>query len=287
MSTDYQQARAALGVRLRELREACPGIRLTGTALAARLGWTQSKVSKLETGRQTATADDLRAWAAGVEQPEAAEELLSRLRGLESRIRSWRRQLAGGLRPVQDVHNQAQADARVLRAWESSWVVGVLQTPDYARAILSRFADLHQTPRDIEEAVRSRMKRQEGLYDSGKRYRILLWEAVLHARICSPSVLSAQLDRLHGVIGLDTVELGIVPLGAALQIPPGLGFWIYDDRQVVVETWHAELWLDDTDSVATHLRAWQALRESAAFGADAQCVISRARRAVEAPGFGW
>lgn len=54
-----------------------------------------------------------------------------------------------------------------------------------------------------------------------------------------------------------------------------------------METWHAELWLGDTDSVATHLRVWQALRESAAFGADAQCVIGRARRAVGAPGFGW
>lgn len=282
MSTDYQQARAALGVRLRELRDSCPGGRLTGTALAVRLGWTQSKISKLETGRQTATAEDLRAWAAGVEQPGSAEELLSRLRGLESHIRSWRRQLAAGLRPVQDVHNEAQADARVLRAWESSWVVGVLQTPDYARAILSRFAELHQTPRDIEEAVRSRMKRQEGLYDSGKRYRILLWEAVLHTRICPPSVLAAQLDRLQGVIGLDTVELGIVPLEAALKMPPGLGFWIYDNRQVIVETWHAELWLDDADSIAAHLRVWKTLRESAVFGADAQHVISRARRAVEA-----
>ncbi|MER7827662.1 helix-turn-helix transcriptional regulator [Streptomyces sp. NPDC096097] len=282
MTTDYQQARSALGARLRELRESCPGNRLTGAALAARLGWTQSKVSKLETGRQTATADDLTAWAAGVEQPEAVEELLSRLRGLESRIRSWRRQLAAGLRPVQDVHNEAQAGATVLRAWESAWIVGVLQTPDYARAILSRFAELHRTPRDIEEAVRSRMKRQEGLYDSGKHYRILLWEAVLHARICPPSVLAAQLDRLQGVIGLDTVELGIVPLDAALKIPPGLGFWLYDDRQVIVETWHAELWLDDPDSIATHLQVWHALRASAAFGADAQRLIGRAQRATGA-----
>ncbi|WCD88174.1 hypothetical protein KPP03845_104579 [Streptomyces xanthophaeus] len=282
MSTDYQQARAALGVRLRELRESCPGNRLTGTALAARLGWTQSKVSKLETGRQTATAEDLRAWAAGVGQPESAEELLSRLHGLESRIRSWRRQLAAGLRPVQDAHNEAQSGARVLRAWESSWIVGVLQTPDYARAVLSRFAELHRTPRDVEEAVRSRMRRQEGLYDPGKHYRILLWEAVLHSRICAPSVLAAQLDRLQGVIGLDTVELGIVPLDAALKIPPGPGFWVYDDRQVVVETWHAELWLDDADSVATHLRVWETLREAAVFGPEAQRLISRARRAVDA-----
>ncbi|MFF9977750.1 helix-turn-helix domain-containing protein [Streptomyces erythrochromogenes] len=282
MSTDHQQARAALGVRLRELRESCPGGRLTGSALAEQLGWTQSKVSKLETGRQTATAEDLRAWAAAVGQPETEGELLARLRGLESRIRSWRRQLAAGMRPVQDVHNEAQADATVLRAWESSWIVGVLQTPDYARAVLSSFARLHRTPRDVEEAVRARMKRQEGLYDSGRCYQILLWEGVLRSRVCSPAVLAAQLDRLQGVIGLDTVSLGVVPLDAVLKIPPGVGFWIYDDRQVVVETWHAELWLDDADSVVTHLRVWQALRESALFGADAQRLISRARRALDA-----
>ncbi|MFD8980266.1 helix-turn-helix domain-containing protein [Streptomyces sp. NPDC059564] len=280
MSTDFQQARAVLGVRLRELREACPGGRLTGTALAARLGWTQSKVSKLENGRQTAAAEDLEAWAQAVEQPEAADELLARLRGLESHIRSWRRQLAAGHKAVQDAHNEAQARSRILRAWESSWVVGVLQTPDYARAILTRFAELHRSPRDIEDAVRSRMRRQEGLYDSTRKYHILLWEGVLHARICPPSVLAAQLDRLLGVVGLDTVELGIVPHQAPLKLPPATGFWIYDDRQVIVETWHAELWLDDADSVATHLRVWNTLRESAVYGAEAQAVIGRARQAL-------
>ncbi len=280
MSTDFQQAREALGARLRELRISGPGGRLTGTALAERLSWPHSKIYKLENGRQTATADDLRAWAEATGQPEATDELYSRLKGLESQQRSWRRQLAAGHRPVQEVHNQAQADSKVLRAWESSWIVGVLQTPDYARSILTRFTELHQSKRDIEEAVRARMKRQEGLYDSGRRYHILMWEAVLHARICPPSVLAAQLDRLLGVIGLDTVELGIVPLHATLKIPPGLGFWIYDDRQVVVETWHAELWLDDADSIATHMQVWKTLRESAVYGADAQRVIHEARQSL-------
>lgn len=55
---------------------------------------------------------------------------------------------------------------------------------------------------------------------------------------------------------------------------------MYDDRQVIVETWHAELWLDDADSVATHLRVWNTLRESAVYGADAQRVIGEARRAL-------
>ncbi|WP_328400209.1 helix-turn-helix transcriptional regulator [Streptomyces sp. NBC_00390] len=281
MSTDFQQAREALGVRLRELRASHPGGRLTGTQLAERLGWTQSKVSKLENGRQTATADDLTMWAEATGRPDSIGELTARLKALETHHRSWRRQLAAGHRPVQDVHNEAQANSSVLRAWESSWVVGVLQTPDYARAIFTRFTELHQSTRDIEDAVRSRMKRQEGLYDSGRRYHIIMWEAVLHARICPPSVLAAQLDRLLGVIGLDTVELGIVPLEAPVKIPPAGGFWIYDDRQVVVETWHAELWLDDTDSVSTHLKVWKTLRESAVFGADAQRVINKVRRKLE------
>jgi transcriptional regulator with XRE-family HTH domain len=280
VSTDFQQAREALGVRLRELRTSGPGGRLTGTQLAERLGWPHSKIYKLENGRQTATAEDLRAWAEATDQPDAAEELHSRLKGLESHIRSWRRQLAAGHRPVQEAHNKAHADSAVLRAWQSSLVVGVLQTPDYARAIFTRFTELHKSKRDIEDAVRSRMKRQEGLYDPGKRYHILMWEAVLHARICPPSVLAAQLDRLLGTIGLDTVELGIVPFEASLKLPPAVGFWIYDDRQVVVETWHAELWLDDADSVSTHLRVWKTLRESALFGADAQRVINKARQAL-------
>ncbi|MFF4702539.1 helix-turn-helix domain-containing protein [Streptomyces sp. NPDC001288] len=281
MSTDYQQAREALGVRLRELRMSALGGRLTGQQLADAYGWNKSKVSKLENGRQTPTTDDLRKWADATGQPEAYDELLARLRGFESHIRSWRRQLASGHKPVQDTHLGAHADASVFRGWESSMIFGILQTPDYARSVFTRYAELQRSPRDTEEAVRSRMKRQEALYDSSKRFHLILWEAALRALICPPSVLLAQLDRLSGAIGLDTVELGIIPLSASLKIPPATAFWLYDDRQVVTETWHAELWLDDADSVALHLRAWRTLRESAVHGADAHHLIEAARRALD------
>lgn len=280
MSTDYQQAREALGVRLRELRLCAPDGRLTGTALARRLGWVNSKVSKLELGRQTATPEDLAQWAAACGQPQAYEELRARLAGFESHIRSWRRQLVAGHKAAQDAHNEAQATASVLRAWESSWVVGVLQTPDYARAVLTRAVELHRSPRDVESAVRARMRRQELLYDAGRRYHILLWEGVLRALVCPPAVLAAQLDRLVGVIGLDTVELGIVPFSATLKQPPGVGFWIYDDRQVIVEAWHAEMWLEDADTIALYGRTWQMLSDSAVYGADAHRVLARARGAL-------
>jgi transcriptional regulator with XRE-family HTH domain len=282
VSTDYQQAREALGARLRELRLSAPGGRLTGTQIAARHGWNKSKVSKLENGRQTPTPDDLRKWADATGHPEAYDELLARLRGFESHIRSWRRQLAAGHKPVQDAHLSAHADASLFRGWESSMVFGILQTPDYARAIFARYAELQRSPRDVEEAVRSRMRRQEALYDASKCFHLIMWEAALRALICPPSVLAAQLDRITGIIGMDTVRLGIIPLSAPLKIPPATAFWIYDDRQVIVETWHAELWIDDEASVATHLRTWRTLQESAVYGADAHNLIHAARRALPA-----
>jgi len=279
VSTDYQQAREALGVRLRELRLSAPGGRLTGTELAEQYGWNKSKVSRLENGRQTPTPDDLCKWAEATGQPEAYDELLARLRGFESHIRSWRRQLAAGHKAVQDTHLSAHADASVFRGWESSMIFGILQTPDYARSIFTRYAELQRSPRDTEEAVRSRMKRQEALYGPSKHFHLIMWEAALHALICPPSVLAAQLDRLAGAVGLDTVELGIIPLSASLKIPPATAFWIYDDRRVIVENWHAELWIDDETSVDTYLRTWKTLRESAVY-IDAHNLINAARRAL-------
>ncbi|MFD8965251.1 helix-turn-helix domain-containing protein [Streptomyces sp. NPDC059568] len=283
MSTDFQQARAALGLRLRELREAHPEGRLTGSQLAERLGWSHSKISKLETGKQTATAADLQQWAEATGRPGAAAELQARLAGLESHTRSWRRQLAAGHRSVQDAITAEHARTTVLRIWENCLVAGMVQTAEYARHVFDRHATLMRSPRDTEDAVRARVQRQEGLYDGSKRYHIIMWEAALHALVCPPSVLAAQLDRLAGVIGLDTVELGIVPFNTPLKIHPGNSFWLYDERLVVAEDWHAELWIDDPAGIATYIRVWDTLRESAVYDADAHRIITRARRALGAP----
>jgi hypothetical protein len=108
-----------------------------------------------------------------------------------------------------------------------------------------------------------------------------MWEAALRSRICPPSVLGAQLDRLTGMIGMDTVELGIIPFTAAVKIVPANGFWILDDRLVVAEDWHAELWLDDADNLALSPKVWRTLRESAVFGAQAHAVLNDARRGLK------
>jgi transcriptional regulator with XRE-family HTH domain len=278
VSTDFQQARTALGVRLRELRAEAG---LSGRDLAGRCGWLPSKVSKLENGRQTPTADDLTAWALAVGLPGMAAELKGRLTGLEVTYRSWRRQLAAGHRPRQEIAAVEHLNSRLIRAYEATVVPGIFQTADYARHVLTHNADLRQSPRDTEEAVRARMKRQASLYEPGHEFRALLWEGVLRARICPPDVLAAQLDRLAGLIGLDTVQLGVIPFEAALTITPRHGFWIYDERLVIVETLNAEMWLDDVADITLYGKAWERLEAAAVYGPTAHRLLARARAALE------
>jgi transcriptional regulator with XRE-family HTH domain len=280
VSTDYQQARAALGTRLRELRFSCPGGRLTGQQLAQRLGWPGSKVSKLENGKQTATPEDLQAWAEATEQPDLYPELAARLAGFESHIRSWRRALANGFKPLHEGLSKEIERTSEIWVWEESVVAGLMQTPEYARHVIRRYSELLGPANDIEDAVRARVQRQEWLYRSGRKLHVLMWEAALRSLICPPSVLGAQLDRLTGMIGMDTVELGIIPFTASVKIVPANGFWVLDDRLVVAEDWHAELWLDDADNVALYKKVWKTLRESAVYGAEAHNVINAARRAL-------
>ncbi|GAA3294634.1 hypothetical protein GCM10020295_19610 [Streptomyces cinereospinus] len=141
-------------------------------------------------------------------------ELAARLAGFESHIRSWRRALAHGFKPLHEGLSAEIDHATGIWIWEESVIAGLVQTPEYARHVIQRYSALLGGADDVEAAVRSRVQRQEWLYRSGHKLHVLMWEAALRSLICPPSVLASQLDRLNGVIGMDTVELGVIPFTA-------------------------------------------------------------------------
>ncbi|MEU1119681.1 MULTISPECIES: helix-turn-helix transcriptional regulator [unclassified Streptomyces] len=279
MSTDFQHGREALGARLREL---CAEAGLDGKTLAARLGWQCSKVSRLQNGRQTATPADLEAWASAVGAPGRTAELQARLRALKSQQRHWRRQLAAGHTPVQDRYVIEYQRAATMRGYEATVIPGLFQTPSYALQLLAQNAELMRSPRDTEAAVRARMRRQEALYEPGKLFRVLIWEAALHAIVGTRETMTGQLDRLVSLIGMPTVELGIVPLGASMTITPKHGFWIFDEERVIVETVDTELQYASADDLALYGRVWDQLAAAAVGGPQAHRLIARARAAIAA-----
>ncbi|MEJ7743284.1 MAG: helix-turn-helix transcriptional regulator, partial [Nocardioidaceae bacterium] len=101
--------------RLRVLREEA---RLTGKDLAARLGWAQSKVSRLENGRQTATIEEVEAWAQAVHaSAEHYDALVAELHGMRYEYAAWTHQLRSGTARRQRANLPLEADAALVRVF--------------------------------------------------------------------------------------------------------------------------------------------------------------------------
>ncbi|MFM9662919.1 Scr1 family TA system antitoxin-like transcriptional regulator, partial [Streptomyces scabiei] len=76
-------------------------------------------------------------------------------------------------------------------------------------------------------------------------------------------------------------HLGILPLDGSLPLAMGNSFSMLDDRLVIAEDWHAELWLNDAETIALYRRVWDTFAEAAVYGPDAQQVIARVRRSIK------
>ena len=172
------------------------------------------------------------------------------------------------------------AGTQLVRAFEPDIIPGLLQTAEYARHILRHVVAFDGIPDDVEEGVRTRLRRQEMLYDPGKQFRFLVAEAALRYRICPLPVLRGQLDRLIALSGLDNVELGILPLDADLPVLMLEGFWIYDERLVRVETLSAELTFREPYDIERYVRVFEMLWEMAKQGEEATAVVRRVVREV-------
>jgi transcriptional regulator with XRE-family HTH domain len=271
--SSFQRAREALGVRLRELRH---DAHLTGRRLAESQGWHPSKVSKIEAGKQTPSQADVDAWARACARPDLAAELGATLRTLEEQYVEFRRLFRTGQRAGQEALAQVEADAESIRNFENVLVPGLLQTPEYARSMLSeRLEDIAGVD-DVDDAVAARMQRQQVLYRTGKRFHFVITEAVLRYLLCPPEVMAGQLDRLVALSTLTTVRFGVIPFQAQLPVIPLHGFHIYDDRAVHVENFTAALKLTQPSEIAAYDKLFGQLAGAASYGSEARALITRA-----------
>ncbi|MFI9380586.1 helix-turn-helix domain-containing protein [Kutzneria sp. NPDC052558] len=270
--TSVHEARDALGKRLRELRTAA---NLSGRQLAESLSWPPSKVSKLENGKQTPTDDDIRAWTTATGSEGEAAALLASLHTLEIQHAEWQRQLKTGLKPHQQEIADLDARTRFFRAFESTFIPGLLQTAEYARARFAQSVTVLKVRNDIDEAVAARIKRQEILYRADKRFHFVLTEATLRYRLCPPAVMLGQLDRLISLSALPNVKLGIIGFETAYVVAPAHGFWLLDDDRAMVETFSAELNLAQPQEIELYGGIFESLAAVASYGRSARAIIMR------------
>lgn len=272
-ATSVDEARNALGKRLRELRQRAG---LTGKQLAESLSWPASKISKLENGRQTPTDEDIHVWTHATHAEAETEALLALLHTLELQHAEWHRLLKTGMRSHQGELTEQDKKTELYRAFEPTVMPGLLQTPEYARARFAQAAMVHKVPNDINEAVRARVQRQDMLYRPDKRFHFVLTEAALHYRLCSAEVMLAQLDRLVSLSSLRNVRLGIIDFETQYVIDPRHGFWLLDNDRVRVETYSAELNLRQPQEIELYSSIFDQLAAVASYGGAARAIITRA-----------
>ncbi|WP_455360034.1 helix-turn-helix domain-containing protein [Streptomyces sp. SYSU K21746] len=275
--TKIHEAREALGQRLRELRRDAT---LNGKELAEALGWPASKVSKIELGRQTPSEEDLTVWAAACKASPSVPSLIASLRNLETQYAEWRRQLRDGTKLRQQALAEVDASTRIIRAFENTWVPGLLQTPEYARCRLAEVVDLYGVVNDIDAGVQARMERQAALYQPGRHFHFLITEAVLRYGTAPRDVMAGQIDRLVSASSLASVRLGIVPFGVRLPVSPLHGFWMFDDRIIMVETFAAEMRLTQPEELRLYRNVFDRLATMARYGGGARRLLTDALDAV-------
>jgi transcriptional regulator with XRE-family HTH domain len=244
-----------LGLRLREHRER---LGLTAASVGKRTGMGGTNLSVMESGKRRLTAAKLDDLAGVYALDEAERRELEELR-VQADQREWWYDYAHLYSDEFLRFLGLEAGAERVAEYAPDIVPGLLQTPDYARAVL-RAATPCIRPVDVGPRLETRLARQARLVgEHALRLDVLLGEAALRQRIGGLEVMRAQLAHLLDVVDRrPNVRLRVIPfsagahplLGGGLMVlsfrSPRLGDLVYcenaisggftDKRQVILES---------------------------------------------------
>jgi transcriptional regulator with XRE-family HTH domain len=266
--------RRRLGTELRRLREEA---HVTIDVVADRLGCSPSKVSRIETGHTSATPRDVKDMLdvygiAGLE----SDELVQIAR--EARQKGWWHPYSTVL---VGAYVGLEAAARSIRAYEQQVIPGLLQSEDYAVAMI-RTARLSDTPLEIDRRVHVRMARQSLLIqDEPIELWVVLDEAVLSRPVGGDAVMRDQLMRLIEATELPNVTLQVLPFAAGAHAAMDGTFAILDfpeaeDPDVVyAENATGGLFLEKAEELKKYSSIFDTIRAAALTPEESAVMIAR------------
>lgn len=272
-SSSVQEARKALAQRLGELRKDAG---LAGRDLAARCGWHPSKASRIENARTRPSDDDLRAWCRACAAEDQIPDLIAASRTVETMYREWRHLQRTGLKRNQTAAVPLYQRTRHMRVYCSNVIPGLLQTREYAEALLDTIAGFEGTENDAPDAAAARIERSQVLHDATKRFALLIEEDVLHFPFGDAETMTGQLGLLLTSMAYPNVSLGIIPRTAPRRMWTLEGFLAFDNAQIQVETLSADITITRPTEVSLYLRAFERLSDMAVHGAEARGMIRAA-----------
>ncbi|OKI61233.1 helix-turn-helix domain-containing protein [Micromonospora sp. CB01531] len=259
--------RMLLGAQLRRLRE---GAGVSRESAGWEIRSSESKISRMELGRvgfkERDVADLLTLY--GVTAAEEREALLRLARDANSP--GWWHRYGDVLPSWFQSYLGLEAAAALIRTYEVQFVPGLLQTPEYARAVIL-LGHRGAPDEEIDRRVSLRTERQEVLRrDKPPQLWAVLDEAALRRPIGGPEVMRAQLDALIAATAQPHVQLQIVPFAAGGHAAASGAFSIlrFGDQDlpdvVYIEQLTSAIYLDKRDDLDYYALAMERLCVEAA-----------------------
>lgn len=269
----------ARGVNRGELGAALRALRLASgkeaKAVARSAVMSTSKLSKIETGKVAPSAVDVESIlvALGVSD-EVKAEYLDVVRAEATEATAWRLVRRMGVHKAQQQTRALESRMTLLQLFQPALIPGLLQTPEYIRAVLAR----HDLSEDtLTRTIAARLERQQVLYDDTKSLRFVITETVLRWRIVSPSRMAEQMDRLISLSRLPHIDIRVVPFAALQSDIANHPFVVRDNRTVTVETVHAELVVTDPRDVSQYVNKFEGFASTALFGDGMRGMVASVR----------
>jgi transcriptional regulator with XRE-family HTH domain len=266
--------RRRLGAELRRLREAAG---LTIERVAEELECSPSKVSRIETGQVSATPRDVRDMLGLYRVDDDRLEAMVQV-AREARQRGWWQKFVDVPDGV-PAYVGLETAATSIDVYMALLVPALLQTPDYARAVIAAVRpDL--PPSEIDRRVELRLRRQDLLdQERPPRVRVLLDDTVLRRPVGGPAVMAAQRRRLLADAERPAVTVQVLEAGAGAHAGMDGPFTIFGfpapaERDVVALDSAADaLYLEGPEDVARYRRVFELLLPAARSPEDSAAII--------------
>ncbi|MEV7022432.1 helix-turn-helix transcriptional regulator [Kitasatospora sp. NPDC093558] len=254
--------RRRLGSELRRLRE---GAKLQAKSAADSLGFSATKVSRIESGQTTLKESDVRAMLElyGVTDEAELRQFITLTR--RSTQRGWWHDYGEALPEWFQTYVGLEADASRIRTYESGLVPGLFQTAGYAREIFRTHDRNQSSDATIERRVKLRLQRQEIIRDpSALTVHSVVSEAVLRRPVGGAEVMAQQVKHLIATAQQSNITVQVIPFTVGAHPALSTNFRILSFSDVPGEIAYSEaltssIYIEKQSDIAWHATAFDQL----------------------------
>lgn len=257
--------RRRLAAELRRLREAA---QLTCDEVAARLDCSASKISRIETGRVLVSPRDVRDLLAIYGVPEDQRASFVQL-ARESREKGWWHTWTD-VQPHFATYLGMESEASEIRQYAVARVPTLLQTEDYARAVVTGSrVGTGRYPGPADRIVMMLMERQRLARVSPPAVQVVLDEAALRRQVGGRQVMRRQIEHLIELSSMKTTVLQFIPFTTGAHVTLDLPFVVLafpdpaDSDVAAIGYPTGMVWLEDAAEVHSYNTFFRHLQAAA------------------------